>query len=236
MFCGRGGQRSGQNHSKGDFVFNLPCRDYLHRDEHQHPGSDSVAGTERNRRLGCEEIHHLRLHAASLRQLGGYACNCFDHVDGVRLVFSLLLGYSRVPYAAAVDGDYFRSFSRVHPEHHFPNVSLLVLGTLAVLFCLLRLQDVIAALVVIRLMIQFLAQTVGVILFRMRRPDVPRPFKMWFYPLPAVLALAGYLYVLVMRRDSTRELQYGIAILVIGGICFLLRNWKRKDWPFGASR
>src|SRR5438067_5601365 len=71
-------------------------------------------------------------------------------------VFSLLLGYSRVPYAAAVDGDYFRSFSRVHPEHHFPNVSLLVLGTLAVLFCLLRLQDVIAALVVIRLMIQFL--------------------------------------------------------------------------------
>jgi len=111
-----------------------------------------------------------------------------------------------------------------------------VLGTLAVLFCLLRLQDVIAALVVIRLMIQFLAQTVGVILFRMRRPDVPRPFKMWFYPLPAVLVLAGYLYVLVMRRDFTRELQYGIAILVIGGICFLLRNWKRKDWPFGASR
>ena len=150
-------------------------------------------------------------------------------------VFSLLLGYSRVPYAAALDGDYFRSFSRIHPEHRFPNVSLLVLGTLAVLFCLLRLQDVIAALVVIRLMIQFLAQTVGVILFRMRRPDVPRPFKMWFYPLPAVLALAGYLYVLVMRRDFTRELQYGIAILVIGGICFLLRNWKRKDWPFGEG-
>src|SRR5437762_1269260 len=151
-------------------------------------------------------------------------------------VFSLLLGYSRVPYEAAVDGDYFRSFSRVHPEHRFPNVSLLVLGTLAVLFCLLRLHDVIAALVVIRLMIQFLAQTVGVILFRMRRPDVPRPFKMWFYPLPAVLALAGYLYVLVMRRDFTRELQYGIAILVIGGVCFFLCYLKRKDLPFRARR
>src|SRR5881409_187254 len=150
-------------------------------------------------------------------------------------VFSLLLGYSRVPYAAALDGNYFRAFGRVHPEHRFPYISLLALGTLAVLFCLLRLQDVIAALVVIRLMIQFLAQTVGVILFRIQRPDVPRPFKMWFYPLPAVLALAGYLYVLVMRRDFTRELQYGTAILAIGGICFLLRNWKRKDWPFGAS-
>src|SRR5438309_890982 len=108
-------------------------------------------------------------------------------------VFSLLLGYSRVPYAAAVDGDYFRSFSSIHPRHRFPNVSLVVLGTLAVLFCLLRLQDVIAALVVIRLMIQFLAQTVGVILFRVQRPDFPWPFKMWLYPLPAVLALIGYL-------------------------------------------
>src|SRR5438094_3931334 len=72
-------------------------------------------------------------------------------------VFSLLLGYSRIPYAAAVDGDYFKPFARVHPEHRFPNVSLLVLGGLGVVFCLFRLQDVIAALVVIRLMVQFLA-------------------------------------------------------------------------------
>ena len=149
-------------------------------------------------------------------------------------VFSLLLGYSRVPYAAALDGDYFRSFSRVHPEHRFPNVSLLVLGILAVLFCLLRLQDVIAALVVIRLMIQFLAQIVGVIVFRMRQPDRPRPFKMWLYPLPAILALLGYLYVLVMRRDFTKELQYGVVILILGGIFFFFRNWQRKDWPFTA--
>src|SRR5216684_230241 len=55
-------------------------------------------------------------------------------------VFSLLLGYSRVPYAAAVDGDYFKPFARLHPEHRFPNVSLLVLGGVAVLFCVFRLQ------------------------------------------------------------------------------------------------
>jgi amino acid transporter len=149
-------------------------------------------------------------------------------------VFSLLLGYSRVPYAAAVDGDYFRSFSRVHPVHRFPNVSLLVLGILAVFFCLFRLQDVIAALVVIRLMIQFLAQTVGVIVLRIRRPDLDRPFKMWLYPLPAVLALVGFLYVLIMRRDFTKEIQYGMVILIAGAIFFFLRNWKRKDWPFAS--
>src|SRR3954464_12410690 len=93
-------------------------------------------------------------------------------------VFSLLLGYSRIPYAAAVVASFFKSFARIHPEHRFPNVSLLVLGSLGIVFCLFRLQDVIAALVVIRLMIQFLAQTVGVMVFRSRRPDVERPFKM----------------------------------------------------------
>src|SRR3989454_7523469 len=135
-------------------------------------------------------------------------------------VFSLLLGYSRVPYAAAVDGDYFKSFSRVHPEHRFPNVSLLVLGTLAAVFCLFRLQDVIAAMVVIRLMIQFLAQTVGVIVLRIRRPDLNRPFKMWFYPLPAIVALFGFLYVLIMRNDFTKEIRYGAVILILGIIVF----------------
>lgn len=99
-------------------------------------------------------------------------------------VFSLLLGYSRVPYAAAMDGNYFKVFSRVHPKHRFPYVSLLVMGGVAALFCLLRLADVIAALVVIRIIVQFLAQTIGVIVLRVRRPDLPRPFRMWLYPLP----------------------------------------------------
>ena len=78
-------------------------------------------------------------------------------------VFSLMLGYSRVPYAAAKDGNYFRAFARVHPVHRFPHISLLALGVVAAAFCFLRLKDAIAALVVIRLILQFLVQAVGVI-------------------------------------------------------------------------
>src|SRR5262249_20733514 len=63
-------------------------------------------------------------------------------------VFSLLLGYSRVPYAAALDGDYFPVFARLHPRLQFPHVSLLVLGSAAIFFCLFRLADVVTALVV----------------------------------------------------------------------------------------
>src|SRR5436190_14118215 len=120
-------------------------------------------------------------------------------------VFSLLLGYSRVPYAAAQDRNYFRVFSRVHPRHQFPHVSLLVLGVTAAAFCFLRLADVIAALVVIRILVQFLAQIVGVMILRRRRPEMARPFKMWLYPVPAIAALCGFVYVLLMRPNFQQE-------------------------------
>src|SRR6202035_1462157 len=114
-------------------------------------------------------------------------------------VFSLTLGYSRVPYAAALDGNYFRAFAKVHPVHRFPHVSLLALGVVAAAFCFLRLKDAIAALVVIRLILQFLVQAVGSIVLRIRRPELPRPFRMWLYPLPALLASAGFLFILFNR-------------------------------------
>jgi amino acid transporter len=147
-------------------------------------------------------------------------------------VFSLLLGYSRVPYAAALDGNYFRAFARVHPEERFPTVSLISLGAVAILFCFLRLADVIAALVVIRIMLQFLLQAFGVMLLRWRRPEMPRPFRMWFYPLPAVLALAGFTYVLVSRPHALDQIRAGIAIMFAGIIIFLARSWRRREWPF----
>ena len=149
-------------------------------------------------------------------------------------VFSLLLGYSRVPYAAALDGNYFRAFARLHPRYNFPTVSLLALGAVAMLFCLLRLADVIAALVVIRILLQFIVQAVGVIVLRIRRPDLPRPFRMWLYPWPALLAIAGFLYILVERPAFSRELRYAAVILLAGLLLFFLRSWRRREWPFAA--
>lgn len=147
-------------------------------------------------------------------------------------VFSLLLGYSRVPYAAAKDGNYFKIFSRVHKKHRFPYVSLLVMGGIAIAFCFLRLADVVAALVVIRIIIQFLAQIVGVIVLRIRRPDMERPFKMWLFPLPALLAIAGFLFVLVKRPNPLKEIRYAAVLLIVGLMIYLIRSAIRRDWPF----
>ncbi|HXU38685.1 MAG TPA: APC family permease [Blastocatellia bacterium] len=148
-------------------------------------------------------------------------------------VFSLLLGYSRVPYAAALDGNYFKVFSRVHAKHRFPHVSLLVLGSVAVVFCFFKLVDVIAALVVIRIMVQFLAQTIGVIVLRIRKPDMDRPFRMWLYPLPALLAFAGFVYVLISRPNFQKEVRYAVILLIVGLAIYLLRSRRRREWPFG---
>jgi amino acid transporter len=109
---------------------------------------------------------------------------------------------------------------------------LLVLGFTAIAFCFLKLRDIIAALVVIRIIIQFLMQTIGVIVFRIRRPDVPRPFKMWLYPLPAVLAFIGFVYVLISRQNFLKEVRYAGVLIVIGSILFCVRSYRRKEWPF----
>jgi amino acid transporter len=150
-------------------------------------------------------------------------------------VFALLMGYSRVPYAAALDGNYFRVFAHLHPKRNFPDFSLLALGGVAMLFCFLRLAQVIAALVVIRIVLQYLLQQVGVIVLRVRRPEMPRPFRMWLYPLPPLAALAGFLFILFSRTRGMGDLLYAAAIAIAGSILYLLRARKRHEWPFSIE-
>jgi APA family basic amino acid/polyamine antiporter len=150
-------------------------------------------------------------------------------------VFALLLGYSRVPYAAALDGNYFRVFGRLHPKEGFPNISLLALGAVATIFCFFDLSHVIAALVAIRIILQFLLQHAGVVLLRLREPDRERPFRMWLYPLPPILAAAGFLFILFSRPDAAREIRYGAAIAISGCLLYFIRARIRHEWPFAGD-
>jgi amino acid transporter len=147
-------------------------------------------------------------------------------------VFSLLLSYSRVPYAAALDGNYFRIFARLHPRHKFPNVSLLSLGAVAAIFCFFDLGAVIAALVAIRILLQYVLQQIGVIVLRVKRPAMPRPFRIWFYPLPPLIALAGFLFIVFSRRQASRELLDAAVVAASGSLIYFARAWRRGEWPF----
>jgi amino acid transporter len=139
-------------------------------------------------------------------------------------VFSLLLGYSRIPFAAARDGNFLAVFGRLHPKKRFPHVSLLVLAGVACLCCFFSLGDVIAALVVLRILLQFGLQHVGVMLLRRRRPGMKRPFRMWIYPVPPVLALVGFGFLVVSRVNFGREVLLALVVGMVGCLVFVGRR------------
>jgi APA family basic amino acid/polyamine antiporter len=149
-------------------------------------------------------------------------------------VYALLLGYSRVPYAAALDDNYFRIFARVHPRHRIPNVSLLMLAGVSMVFCVLQLVDLVAALVVIRILLQFLLQQVGVMVLRRTQPEMKRPFRIWLYPLPPLVAITGFLYILFSRPHFAREIFFAMVVVLTGTATYLLRALRRREWPFEA--
>jgi len=112
---------------------------------------------------------------------------------------------------------------------------LLALAAVAALFCFLRLADLISALVVIRILLQFLVQSIGVIILRIRRPDMPRPFRMWLYPLPALVAAVTFTFILFSRKNFDREIRYAAVILIVGILIYMVRSWRRREWPFGKE-
>jgi fructoselysine transporter len=148
-------------------------------------------------------------------------------------VFSVLLGYSRVPYSAALDGNFFSVFARLHPKKHFPHISLLFLGALAFAFSLtLRLRTVIAAILAMRLLVQFIGQAVGVMLLHRRWSADRLPFKMWLYPVPAVLTMVGWAW-LFWNTGPARK--WGLLEIGLGVVAFLIRAQQMRQWPFAGG-
>lgn len=128
---------------------------------------------------------------------------------------AITLGYSRIPYAAAKNGGFFRIFAFVHPVQRYPLVSLLSLGGLTAVFCFLPLQTVIDAAVTVRIAVQFIGQIAGLHVLRKTRPDVVLPFRMWLYPIPSLLALVGWVFIL---STAKLEVLKASGIVLVSGI------------------
>lgn len=146
-------------------------------------------------------------------------------------VFSATLGYSRIPYAAATDGAFFKVFARVHPTKHFPHISLLFLGSVAFIFSLLfRLGDVISAILAMRILIQFIGQAIGLLMLRKQRKSSDFPYKMPFFPLPVYLAIAIWLFILF--STGWQMVSYGLIVIGLGATVYVVKAKLTNDWPF----
>ncbi len=147
-------------------------------------------------------------------------------------VFALLLGYSRVPYAAALDGYFFKPFAKLHPTKNYPQFSLLVLGGVSIAAAFLPLAQLVSALITTRILVQFLGQLFAVPLLRKKFPDSSRPYKMWFYPLPMVIAFFGWSYIFL--TSGWVYIEIGLATLLTGLVVFMVWSYMQSTWPFAT--
>jgi amino acid transporter len=159
--------------------------------------------------------------------------------------FTLMLGYSRIPYAAAGDGCFFHIFRHVHPRQQFPDLSLLVVGAVTIAVSFIPLAAEITILLTSRILVQFIAQGIGVFLLHKRFPPSQRPFRMWLYPIPVLAAIAGWTYVFFASGDTTftifgrvmthSNMFWGVISLAAGIPVFFVWAWRMRHWPFEGA-
>ncbi|MET8957619.1 APC family permease [Streptomyces sp. NPDC004393] len=155
-------------------------------------------------------------------------------------VLAGLLAGSRVPFDAARDGVFFRSFARLHPKHGFPTIGLITMGVItAVGFMIGRHTDMgtlIQLLTAVMVLVQTLSQIVALTVLRKRQPQLRRPYRMWLYPLPSVLAFAGWIYIYVCADQNApgrHPIEWSLAWVALGGLAFTIWARKERIWPFG---
>ena len=129
-------------------------------------------------------------------------------------LYATILGYSRVPYAAARDGDFFRAFARVHPTKHFPDLSLATIAIVSIPFCFFSIGQLMSWLIQVQILLRFIWQCAAVILLHRYRKDIPQPFTMWLYPWPALLS--GALWLFIFFTGPWEGIVFSLAFLIAG--------------------
>lgn len=149
-------------------------------------------------------------------------------------VFSATLGYSRIPYAAAADGAFFKVFAKLHPTKNFPYISLLMLGAVAFIFSLLfRIAQVIDAIIAMRILIQFVGQGVGLLLLSKRKGRNFFTWKMPFFPIPAIIAMLIWLGI--FYATGWKMMLSGLTVIFCGIIAYLIKSKLNNEWPFDKN-
>ncbi|MGA9407061.1 MAG: amino acid permease [Bacteroidota bacterium] len=145
-------------------------------------------------------------------------------------IYSLMLSYSRIPFAAARDGFFFSRLKAIHPTKLIPHYSLLLVGSITCIASLFDLDFIIAATLSSRILIQFLGQIIGLTILRKNQPDLKRPYRMWLYPLPSIIAFLGFAFIFIC--SGIEAISLGLVWIATGTVFFLFWARHNHDWPF----
>jgi amino acid transporter len=149
-------------------------------------------------------------------------------------ILTMSLGYSRILYAAGAEGSFFSVLGRVHSKGRFPTVSLLAINALAIPLCWFSLTRLISALMIIQIVFQFIPQVFAIFAMRLYRKEIQRPFEMWLYPVPAIIALVGWIYV-AATPDQSQYLGTAVILLLLGLVAYFLRARVLNSGQLGGS-
>lgn len=162
--------------------------------------------------------------------LGGQIVACLIILASFGSVFAILLGYSRIPYTAAAEGQFFSIFAKLHPTGRFPYASVLALGFASAFACLFSLKSLFTALIVVQALLQFAGQCIALILLRRRNRHPAGSYRMPLYPLPALVALVGWIYV--ATTSGVKYLVLAAGLFLLGVLLYLVRARRNAQWPF----
>jgi amino acid transporter len=149
-------------------------------------------------------------------------------------LYANMLTFSRVPFAAASEGRFFRAFARLHPTGYFPSFSVIYMGAASALCCVLDLDALINTVMVLYLAVAAVPVVAAVTALRRRRPDIARPFRMWLYPLPSLIAMTGWIFVI--STSGWRYLATAAAVIAAGVAAYLFRARQAGEWPYETWR
>ncbi|ORA37340.1 amino acid permease [Mycobacterium aquaticum] len=164
-------------------------------------------------------------------------------------VLTGLLGGSRVPYDAANDRLFFSRYARLNRKGRFPQFSLVTMVAITAFgFIVSRhlgdssttppLTVLIGLLTTVMVIVQAAAQIAALTVLRRRQPQLKRPYKMWLYPLPSIIALVawGIVYGFADKASpGVHPIEWSLAWIALGVVAYLVWAAAEHTWPFGPK-
>lgn len=172
--------------------------------------------------LTPHEVGAHKLVAAEMMQriAGSWGANAVSLAAMISIFAALngsILSGARVPYAAARDGLFFRAAARVHPAFHTPGVSILMLSAWSAVLVLSGKYEELFDFVIFGSWILYAMATASVFVLRRKRPDLPRPYRTFGYPVVPLLFLLGALVLEISTLwTKPKESLAGIALILLG--------------------
>jgi APA family basic amino acid/polyamine antiporter len=171
--------------------------------------------------VGSEESRMTGVAAVMMRRVMGSPGAAMVSVAAMISIFAAMNGSilsgSRVPYAMARDGYFFRSLARVDPRYRTPSASILLLGVWSSAILLTGRYDDLYTLVIFPSWILYGMTAASVIVLRRKRPDLDRPYRVLGYPwVPLLFVFVAMLLLYSTLRSSPRESGIGLVLIGLG--------------------